>query len=228
MPINPSACSSPCCSIKLMPRENCRFNPSALKGQWMNTAWLHLLPVVHHAIHWPVEAVQDWLQQASNKKHQWTRWMKMDGPVKSFICCFQSFHKSRWAGDSHRGCFRLKAVTYTSDRYKQKQNTHKETSTPPYSHWLQLVSDPGAARQNNKLLYCHKWDGRIRISLFFSNFFPCFSTPQKIYQNFDQEDTCLAIMCLDGCHYPFSLRSLSTAKSRCDDLCTMYKCICKK
>lgn len=119
-------------------------------------------------------------------------------------------------------------MTYTSDRYKQKQNTHKETSTPPYSHWLQLVSDPGAARQNNKLLYCHKWDGRIRISLFFSNFFPCFSTPQKIYQNFDQEDTCLAIMCLDGCHYPFSLRSLSTAKSRCDDLCTMYKCICKK
>ena len=102
----------------------------------------------------------------------------------------------------------------TSDRYKQKQNTHRETSTPPYSHWLQLVSDPGATRQNNKLLYCHKWDGRIRISLFFSNFFPCFSTPQKIYQNFDQEDTCLAIMCLDGCHYPFSLRSLSKANSR--------------
>lgn len=86
-------------------------------------------------------------------------------------------------------------MTYSSDRYKQKQNTHKETSTPPYSHWLQLVSDPGAARQNNKLLYCHKWDGRIRISLFFPTFSPA-SAHRKKYIKTSTKRTPVLQLCV--------------------------------
>ena len=53
-----------------------------------------------------------------------------------------------------------------------KNRTLTEKQAHPYNHWLQLAIDPGATRQNNKLLYCRKMGWQNKNLAFFPTFSP--------------------------------------------------------